>query len=89
MVGLGDSSIHKTPGFFLFLFGYLDNIQCQNHKRCILNVKLVELGWVASSAGASCYFCIWQEPAVLAAGAGRVGYIFYLPFLMFCLLGDG
>ena len=35
-----------------------------------------------------------QGPAVLAAGAGRVGYIFfiffiYLPFLMSCLLGDG
>ena len=35
-----------------------------------------------------------QGPGVLAAGAGRVDYIFflffiYLPFLMSCLLGDG
>ena len=37
---------------------------------------------------------VGQGPAVLAAGAGRVGYIFfifliYLPFLMSYLLGDG
>ena len=35
---------------------------------------------------------VGQGPAVLAAGAGWVGYIFYifhLPFLMSCLLGDG
>ena len=36
---------------------------------------------------------VGQGPAVLAAGAGQVGYIFiffiYLPFLMSCLLGDG
>ena len=37
---------------------------------------------------------VGQEPAVLAAGAGRVGYIFfiffiYLSFLMSCLLEDG
>ena len=38
---------------------------------------------------------VGQGPAVLATGAGRVGYIFfyiffiYLPFLMSCLLGDG
>ena len=38
---------------------------------------------------------VGQEPAVLTAGAGQVGYIFffvfftYLPFLMSCLLGDG
>ena len=37
---------------------------------------------------------VGQGPAVLAAGAGRVGYIFfiffiYLQFLMSCLLGDG
>ena len=36
---------------------------------------------------------VGQGPAVLAAGAGRVGYIFFyifhLPFLMPCLLGDG
>ena len=37
---------------------------------------------------------VGQGLAVLAAGAGRVGYIFflffiYLPFLMSCLLGDG
>ena len=36
---------------------------------------------------------VGQGPAVLAAGAVRVGYIFfiffiYLPFLMSCLLGD-
>ena len=39
---------------------------------------------------------VGQGPAVLAAGAGRVGYIYflfifffiYLPFLMSCLLGD-
>ena len=36
--------------------------------------------WVASSAGACCYFCliVGQGPAVLAAGAGRVGNIFYI-----------
>ena len=37
---------------------------------------------------------VGQRLAVLAAGVGRVGYIFlilfiYLPFLMSCLLGDG
>ena len=36
---------------------------------------------------------VGQGLAVLAAGAGRMGCIFYiliyLPFLMFCLLGDG
>ena len=37
---------------------------------------------------------VGQGPVVLAAGAGRVSYIFfiffiYLPFLMSCLLGDG
>ena len=36
---------------------------------------------------------VGQGPAVLAAGVGRVGCIFYifiyLPFLMSCLLGDG
>ena len=38
--------------------------------------------WVASSAGVSCYFCIvGQGPAVLAAGAGRVSYIFFYIFL--------
>ena len=34
---------------------------------------------------------VGQGPAVLAAGAGRVGYIFcmfHLPFLMSRLLGD-
>ena len=32
---------------------------------------------------------VGQGPAVLAAGAGRVDYIFHLPFLMSWLLGDG
>ena len=37
---------------------------------------------------------VGQGPAVLAAGAGQVGFIFFLfficlPFLMSCLLGDG
>ena len=39
-------------------------------------------------------YIVRQGPVVLAAGEGRVGYIFfiffiYLPVLMSCLLGDG
>ena len=58
------------------------------------------LGWAMVLGSFQCrgvllhLHIVGQGPAVLAAGAGRVGYIFfiffiYLPFLMSCLLGDG
>ena len=57
------------------------------------------LGWAMVLSGFQCrgvllrLHIVAQGPAVLAVGAGRVGYIFlffiYLPFLMSCLLGDG
>ena len=57
------------------------------------------LGWVMVLGSFQCrgvlllLHIIKKGPAVLAAGAGWVGYIFiffiYLPFLMSCLLGDG
>ena len=54
------------------------------------------LGWAMVLGSFQCrgvllhLHIVGQGPAVLAAGAGRVGYIFfiYLPFLMSCLLGD-
>ena len=58
------------------------------------------LGWAMVLGSFQCrgvlllLYIVGQEPAVLAAGAGWVGYIcfiffIYLPFLMSCLLGDG
>ena len=58
------------------------------------------LGWAMVLGSFQCrgvlllLHIVGQGPAVLAAGTGRVGYIFfiffiYLPFLMSCLLGDG
>ena len=58
------------------------------------------LGWAMVLGSFQCrgillhLHIVGQGPAVLAAGAGWVGNIFfiffiYLPFLMSCLLGDG
>ena len=58
------------------------------------------LGWAMVPGSFHCrgvlllLHIVGQGPAVLAAVAGRVGYILvtffiYLPFLMSCLLGDG
>ena len=58
------------------------------------------LGWAMVLGSFQCrgvlllLHIVGQGPAVLAAGAGWMGYIFflffiYLPFLMSSLLGDG
>ena len=64
------------------------------------NVLAGWLGWAMVLGSFQCrgvlllLHKVGQGSAVLAAGAGRVGYIYffffiYLPFLMSCLLGDG
>ena len=57
------------------------------------------LGWVMVLGSFQCrdvlllLYIVGQGPAALTAGAGRVGYIFYIfhlsSFSMCCLLGDG
>ena len=65
-----------------------------------LKILIKVTGWLGWAMVLGSFHCrdvllllhiVGQGPAVLAAGAGRVGYIFfiYLPFLMSCLLGDG
>ena len=52
--------------------------------KCVSQIDLRK--WCARQA-----LIVGQEPAVLATGVGWVGnifYIFHLPFLMSCLLGD-
>ena len=66
------------------------------------NLTRVVTGWLGWAMVLGSFPClgallllqiVGQGPAVLAAGAGRVGYMLYffiyLPFLMSCLLGDG
>ena len=88
-----------TNGKFSILSKY--KYRCHNAYSQLIHTG--ETGWLGWAMVLGSFQCrgvllllhiVGQGPAVLAAGAGRVGYILfiffiYLPFLTSCLLGGG
>ena len=70
------------------------NKECIKQGKSLFSLKILKVdilyGWLGWAMVLGSFHIVGQEPAVLAAGAGRMNYIFYvfhLPFLTSSLFG--